>query len=59
MKAECSTPKLLEKISMKIAREVEKPDKTFSKTISFAVISQCKTAPPFRFFIASNVLGDN
>lgn len=27
MKAECSIPKLLEKISMKITREVEKPDK--------------------------------
>lgn len=33
MKAECSIPKLLEEISMKITRE-EKPDKTLFQKLS-------------------------
>lgn len=33
MKAECSIPTLLEKISMKITREIEKPHKRLFKKL--------------------------
>lgn len=48
MKAECSIPTLLEKISMKTTREVKKPNKrSFKKTIYVAITIQGKTAALF------------
>lgn len=48
---------LLSEVSEKMTRQVEKPDKGFFQN-DFAIISQCKTSPSVRFFIASNISGD-
>lgn len=57
MKAKCSTRTLVEKISMKIAREIEKPNKRLSKKL-FMLPSQSKAKPLLRFSSASNVPED-